>query len=384
MGKKAAAGAFLLMFFMLSCTGFPGMFQHDKGKIGFIDKTGKYAIKPAYDWIQGFKGNVAAVLVRSAQKNKDGSEISISENMGAIDIKGALIVPLKYDTVRALGEGFIMAHNSKGWMLFDDTGKNLCTGVFNQQFGEAGDGLVYYVNIGNNGRLEMGFLDKNCNKVLKSDYYNGNTKDIKFYGTKFSGGLLWAEDSRGQVLINVKGAVIARLKKGGLSLYETMPFSEGLAAVATGHKESKEEGFTNTNWGYVDTKLELVIPGIYDEAHDFSEGLACVKKGNLYGFVDASGREIIAPQFDDTGKDGFKDGLCVAAKGKKDAYFYIDKQGKKAFDKEFETAYGFSEGLAAVKYEGKWGFIDRTGAFVIKPVFSSAGSFSCGLAAVVE
>jgi hypothetical protein len=51
---------------------------------------------------------------------------------------------------------------------------------------------------------------------------------------------------------------------------------------------------------------------------------------------------------------------------------------------EFEAAYGFSEGLAAVKYKGKWGFIDRAGVFAIKPAFSSVGSFSCGLAAAVK
>ncbi|ENA9430640.1 WG repeat-containing protein, partial [Campylobacter coli] len=42
----------------------------------------------------------------------------------------------------------------------------------------------------------------------------------------------------------------------------------------------------------------------------------------------------------------------------------------------------FSEGLAGVKLNGRWGFIDRSGKFVIKPKFDSIWDFSEGLAKV--
>jgi hypothetical protein len=42
----------------------------------------------------------------------------------------------------------------------------------------------------------------------------------------------------------------------------------------------------------------------------------------------------------------------------------------------------FSDGLAAVRVESKWGYIDKTGKFVIEPQFVGAGPFSEGLAAV--
>ena len=49
---------------------------------------------------------------------------------------------------------------------------------------------------------------------------------------------------------------------------------------------------------------------------------------------------------------------------------------------QFDEAVKFSEGLAAVFIECRWGYIDKTGALVIKPQFKFASEFSEGLAAV--
>ncbi|MFM9952118.1 MAG: WG repeat-containing protein [Saprospiraceae bacterium] len=49
---------------------------------------------------------------------------------------------------------------------------------------------------------------------------------------------------------------------------------------------------------------------------------------------------------------------------------------------EFRSAGDFSEGLAAVRINGFYGYIDTKGAVVIQPEFRSAGDFSEGLAAV--
>ena len=48
---------------------------------------------------------------------------------------------------------------------------------------------------------------------------------------------------------------------------------------------------------------------------------------------------------------------------------FIDKMGKMVIPPIFDNAYGFSEGLAAVKIDGKWGFIDKTGKIIIEPQF---------------
>lgn len=47
---------------------------------------------------------------------------------------------------------------------------------------------------------------------------------------------------------------------------------------------------------------------------------------------------------------------------------------------QYEGAEPFSEGLAAVKQNGKWGFIDSLGQWVVYPKYDLVGSFSEGLA----
>ena len=83
------------------------------------------------------------------------------------------------------------------------------------------------------------------------------------------------------------------------------------------------------------------VAGPSDDGHLFH-----VKRGNLAGFIDIKGDEIIPLQFAEVGE--------------------------------------FSEGLAAAQdvESGKWGYIDRTGTFIISPQFRTAGFFSEGLAGV--
>jgi hypothetical protein len=49
---------------------------------------------------------------------------------------------------------------------------------------------------------------------------------------------------------------------------------------------------------------------------------------------------------------------------------------------QFDRADSFSQGLARVKIDGKWGYIDKTGKLVIQPQFDEADAFSEGLALI--
>jgi hypothetical protein len=61
-------------------------------------------------------------------------------------------------------------------------------------------------------------------------------------------------------------------------------------------------------------------------ARDFAEGLAVVKIGKQYGYIDQTGKIIIQPLFD--------------------------------------IAFDFSEGIASVGLGKKWRYIDKTGKFI--------------------
>lgn len=60
------------------------------------------------------------------------------------------------------------------------------------------------------------------------------------------------------------------------------------------------------------------------------------------------------------------------------------KQGSSKATGRWKEARSFSEGLAAVKNNNKWGFIDKTGKIILPCIWTQAGSFCEGLAFVAD
>ena len=61
--------------------------------------------------------------------------------------------------------------------------------------------------------------------------------------------------------------------------------------------------------------------------------------------------------------------------------YFVDSEGKILFGKQFDHVYSFSEGLAAVEQNGKWGFINTKGE-VVPCFYNLPGDFSEGLARI--
>lgn len=57
----------------------------------------------------------------------------------------------------------------------------------------------------------------------------------------------------------------------------------------------------NGKWGFVDAEGKTVIKPTYDEAKSFSNGLAAVRMGNLWGFINRDNQLVIDYQFADAG-----------------------------------------------------------------------------------
>jgi len=64
-------------------------------------------------------------------------------------------------------------------------------------------------------------------------------------------------------------------------------------------------------WGFADTKGNVVVEPVYDQAKSFSNGLAAVCKDGLWGFIDKEGNTVIAFQFLDAGYFNSKGGCMV-------------------------------------------------------------------------
>lgn len=140
-------------------------------------------------------------------------------------------------------------------------------------------------------------------------------------------------------------------------------------------------------YGYVNLSGKFVVAPQFVLARPFSEGLAAVSPdGQTYGYIDRSGALVIEPQFTLAGD--FDRGIALVglagAEGQPPRFAYIDRRDEQLFDgASFAVALPFSEGFAGVSQDGRTvGFIDLSGALVITPTFSSAFPFSEGLAAV--
>src|SRR5690554_5998565 len=75
----------------------------------------------------------------------------------------------------------------------------------------------------------------------------------------------------------------------------------------------------------------------YDQVGAFNEGLARIKQDGKWGYLDATGKEVIPFEYDDAGS--FSEGLAPVMKRKK--WGYIDKSGRVVIDLHYDGAGGF-------------------------------------------
>lgn len=98
-----------------------------------------------------------------------------------------------------------------------------------------------------------------------------------------------------------------------------------------------------------------------------------------WGYVDSrSTKVVIEPKYKLA--SFFSEGLAVVVLN--DKWGFIDKTGRMVIEPKYEDARPFSEGLAAIELNDKWGYIDKTGKMVIEPKYYYAGVFVHGLADV--
>lgn len=156
-------------------------------------------------------------------------------------------------------------------------------------------------------------------------------------------------------------------------------FSEGLACVKL-----------NDKYGFIDKRGQEVIPikcdwkpnsfgeGNSPDEGKFSEGLVRVELNDKYGYIDKAGREVIPIKYDFSSRS--KEGLVWVFNDHEHSYF--DNTGREIIQIRYEWVGEFSEGLAEVWLNGKRGFINNKGEEVIQLKYDSVGSFNEGLAQV--
>ena len=238
----------------LCCVGTKTVGGNACGKYGFIDKSGKFAIEPQYDYARNFSEGLAAV--------------ALGKKWGYIDKNGKLVqLDLPNDYLYA----------------FDD-------------YADFSDGL------GTVGLApsQDGYIDQSGNVVIRLPE--------NFAGFRFAEGMAEIYQGRSAPYASRKCGYIDKTGKVVIQpsfsydFDEAGLFSDGLARVNAGTTESRL-------YGYIDKCGRFVVKPSYKDANRFSEGLAAVKINNKWGFIDRQGKIIIKPQFSQVGQ--FHEGLAA-------------------------------------------------------------------------
>ncbi|KUP22078.1 WG repeat-containing protein [Paenibacillus sp. DMB5] len=249
----------------------------------YIDSKGKEIITTNYDLVYNFQDGFAAV-------KKDGK-------WGFIDKTGQEVIKLQYDEL------------DNGHYLFDDG-----TGGFYEERAAVAKGGKWGV-IDKAGKVILPFKYSNINNYkdgITIAYYNNVegayfdrdgkqlTKLTRLIGWPFNEGLAAYDDSSfkdktGKTVINMSN--MANYSPSGV-------FFEGMVVISGVMNGVIGEGFMNKQG-------KVVIKPVYEEALDFSEGLAMVRMKDKILYINKNGKTILSFNASDVKSAGsFKDGLA--------------------------------------------------------------------------
>lgn len=322
------------------------------GKWGYINEKGTIVIKPQYDCAWDFTEGLARVQVGLKR--------------GFIDPAGKMVLEPKYTMASAFNEGvaavlvdtstFGTTWNGGRWGLINAAGEWVMKPGPAEMSGLHGGVL----------RVKTAGLQYYRKEGPVSTWVNQGSQD-------FSEGLAGVKSGKwGYIDYSMSYCIAPQFD-------EVMPFSEGVAAVCSNKQWgyiAKPEGAAAIDkmpgaWGQSPKllgtsampPLKFVIEPKFEKAGPFSAGLASVKTGGKWGFIDKAGKTVLEPAYDFAGK--FSEGLCRVVKAGK--HGYIDTKGKIVVEPKFDASWDFSKGLARIVVDGKEGYIDRTGKYVWEP-----------------
>ena len=345
-------------------------FSHLNGSLIRALKIGRYTFDPLYEGDNcGFRNGYAKVC------NETG-------RAGLIDVHGNVIIPCIWDEIFYYGGEFATGS--------DESGHNMKT--YDLRFnGKIVPGINYFAD----GQTSNCFVDGYM-KVM-SEYMNLfgflSENDLQ-YNIKYD--YERASDFyNGYALVTKNGKEFI-INKNFQKLFESngnyeicSSFHEGLAKI---------KNKATNKYGFIDLKGNLVIPCIYEEADDFSEGLCavCSVKENctLLGFINNKGNNIIPIMYEgcETKRKYvrwpryFKDGYIDIRKyiNGKEYGTLIGKDGKPlpGFSWKYERVYRFCENKAKFEDDGKYGFLNKNGQVLVPAKYDYVCDFHNGYASV--
>ncbi len=333
--------------------------QHAGGLWGFINQDGKVVIAPKLDHATFFSEGLSAVEVKPDEKTTRKLGYITAGKLGYIDRSGKLVIQTKFGAgpmgTNTFSEGLAAVEIKYGqWGYIDKTGSVVIKGPFgkagNFQSGRAG-ACICKTQID----CKCGFIDKRGAWIITPQFVEVHN---------FSGGLAYVALGEGRKIgyINLVGKLViqAQFDYGFCGEFEGSPssrsFSEGLAAVKIGF-----------NWGFIDRTEKVVIEPKYDCAHGFRESLAVIGirngLGMKFGYINRAGQYVIEPKF--AVAESFSEGVARVSTGLTNDELALRLLEAASKEKDPARIKQINEETETLRL--KTGYIDKTGKFIWQP-----------------
>lgn len=252
-------------------------------RAGFIDRSGKFLIKPQYTYAAPFEDGLALVkeddkylyldkegkvkLSPSAKSAKSFSEglaaIKEGEKWGFIDTLGKVVIKPSFDDVQSFYGELAAAKQGDEWGFIDKRGKWQIKPQFSSVWSGFKSGTAVCARDISPIKHSFGTVTKfNSGYVIARR--SGESVDFDMATTPLSPGYFSYPDYRFG-LIGKDGATVAPFQYG-----EIGDLSDGLRTVES-----------DGGYGYIDNIGNIVIKPRYKATASFSDGLGMVKHGEV-------------------------------------------------------------------------------------------------------
>ena len=339
---------------------------------GVINEQEQEIIPPIYSNIQYSGQDLIKVY-------KDGK-------WGYIDKTGKIITRLKYDFATNFSEGLSAVYIDGKWTFVDTLGREKSKFKY--------DNILFENELRFSNQLvcvkiddKYGFVDNLGNEKIKPQYDSARN---------FSDGIAVVKINNETRFINDKGETVFKLP----SKYEVVDdFQNGIVRVYL-KKESNDDYINFFETGFMSKKGRLIVPiqykyvifdeyEVYKKAHDpsqVSNGVInlCSQKTEKWGLINSVGKNITSFNYDYAGS--FSDEVAAIALNNKSVmkWGFVDRTGKEIvhpiydyyipffedvedfgiYSMYFRVPF-FSDGIAVLRYDNKWGGVNKQGKVVI-------------------
>ncbi len=286
----------------------------DSDKIGFVDTSGKLAIKPQFSAVEEFHGGFAAAKPWRKKENRGkddgaGSHKSREDPWGVIDKSGKFVIPPKFQSPPEFDDGIAAvllegdAHVDTEGGLIDPSGHFVFRMKMPSPPRKHGDVYVVGETFG-----KCGLVNKKGEWVVKPRYDQirsfGND-GWSFYSQLF--GYVKEDSGDDPYLLAGVDGLVGIIDHSGNSIVPAQ--FKGISSFHNDHATIAKAG----NYGFADKSGKVIIEQRYDMVSAFDD-LIAVREGNKWKVIDRSGKTVPVkmdfPIFGGGGQKWFSDGLA--------------------------------------------------------------------------